>query len=91
MRNAFLMATGLTLSVFAAAPAVAGQADICYSPSLPFTDPNLPTSATPFDCPLAGQDRTINQLATAGWQIVQLSPVVTAGNTTSNQLVIEKP
>ena len=80
---------GLTLLV--SMPALAGQADICYSPSLPFTDPNLPTSTTLFDCPLAGQDRTINQLATAGWQIVQLSPVVTAGNTTSNQLVIEKP
>lgn len=71
--------------------AQAGQADICYSPSLPFTDPNLPTSATQFDCPLAGQDLTLNQLAAAGWQVVQLTPVVTENNTAANQLVIQKP
>lgn len=71
--------------------AQAGQADICYSPSLPFTDPNLPTSTTQFDCPLAGQDKTIDQLAAAGWQVVQLTPVVTENNTTANQLVIQKP
>ena len=69
----------------------AGQADICYSPSLPFTDPNLPTNTTQFDCPLAGQDKTINQLAAAGWQVVQLTPVVTENNTSANQLVIQKP
>lgn len=91
MRTRPLTMICLGLTLLAVTPAFAGQADICYSPSLPFTDPNLPTSTTQFDCPLAGQDRTINQLATAGWQIVQLSPVVTAGNTTSNQLVIEKP
>lgn len=73
------------------ASAYAGQADICYSPSVPFTDPNVPTSTTPFDCPLAGQDLTLNQLAAAGWQVVQLVPVVTEGNTSANQLVIQKP
>lgn len=91
MRNRYRIASTFVMTLLVSLPALAGQADICYSPSLPFTDPNLPTATTQFDCPLAGQDRTINQLSTAGWQIVQLSPVVTAGNTTSNQLVIEKP
>lgn len=90
MRNSYkalLCATALLVCL----NAHAGQADICYGPSLPFTDPNLPTNATLFDCPLAGQDKTINQLALEGWQVVQLTPVVTPGNNSASQLVIQKP
>ena len=90
MRVAAPMILVAALSAFSSF-AQAGQADICYSPSLPFTDPNLPTSTTQFDCPLAGQNKTVAQLATAGWEIVQLSPVVTGDNMASNQIVIQKP
>ena len=86
-RKVLLCASGLLvcLNVYA------GQADICYGPSLPFTDPNLPTNTTQFDCPLAGQDKTLNQLAAEGWQVVQLVPVVTPGNNSASQIVIQRP
>jgi hypothetical protein len=81
--------------VLSAAPALAGQADICYSPqaaSIP-TQPPV-TNSVVFQCPQAG-NLTLPQLAVAGWQVVQLTPVTVPGSNpnipdTAWQLVIQK-
>lgn len=95
MKSQYLLSLAAVLAV-CAAPAFAGQADICYSPqvaSIP-TPPPVTNSVT-FQCPQAG-NLTLPQLATAGWQVVQLSPVTTPGANpnlpdTTWQLVIQKP
>lgn len=76
--------------------AQAGQADICYGPSLPSIPmPPPPDNTTVFNCPQAGS-RTVPELASLGWQVVQMTPVTTPGgdptfpNVTA-QLIIQKP
>ena len=68
----------VTLSlVVSPAAFAAASADICYSAPTPVCGaatgvcPN-PTSTTLFDCPIAGQ-KTLPELASDGWSIVQLS------------------
>lgn len=90
MRPYILAALAAATCAFAL-PAVAGQADICYSADEPLGGSSAPTSATLFDCPLAGANKTLNDLAQAGWEVVQLVPVTTSGSTQANQLVVQKP
>ena len=75
-------------------PAATVQAEICYSDPHDATVAVAPTSATPFNCPMAGR-RTLPQLAASGYVVVKLSPLVVgqAGPTTQSaqQLVIELP
>lgn len=79
-----------------AAPAFAGQADICYSPqAAAIPTPPPVNNSTVFQCPQAG-NLTLPQLGAAGWQMVQLTPVTTPGSNpnlpdTTWQLVIQKP
>ena len=70
-------------------PALAGEAEICYSPDVPLGSAAPPTNATVFTCPQAG-NKTLPQLAAEGWKVVQLVPVVTSGSTQANQLVIQR-
>lgn len=65
---------------FAGTTARANDADVCYSPSFPFTaagsapaDKNL-TDQTEFNCPRAGK-KTLPQLAQAGWRIVSVTMI----------------
>jgi hypothetical protein len=75
--------------------AAAGQAEICYTTPVAYgvSDPP-PTNASVFHCPTQG-DKTMPQLAAAGWQVVQLVPVTTPGAgpypDTTNQLIVQKP
>ena len=81
----------LAFAMLAFTPAaIAGQAEICYSADVPLGTFSAPTNATLFACPVAG-NKTLPQLATEGWSIVQLTPVTTSGSTQANQLVIQKP
>jgi len=68
----------------------ARQAEICYSPSVPFDQAVPPTNSTVFNCPGAGA-LTLPQLAALGWEVVQLGPLVAGSNQQTDQLVIEKP
>jgi hypothetical protein len=94
MNKILPLAVALALTVPAAA--FAGQADICYSasqPSLPLPAP--PDNATVFNCPQAGS-HTVPDLATLGWQIVQMSPVTVPGGDPTFpdiavQLIVQKP
>ena len=70
-------------------PALAGEADICYSANIALGSYAPPTNATIFECPVAG-NKTLPQLAADGWKVVQLMPVVTSGSTQANQLVIQR-
>ncbi len=66
------MAIGL-IAALAASAASAARVDICYSEvEAPNAAP--PTSATRFTCPQAGV-KTVQQLATAGWRIIKMTPV----------------
>ncbi|MBL0164976.1 MAG: hypothetical protein IPP82_15370 [Xanthomonadales bacterium] len=75
--------------------ALAGQAEICYSPPVPYSSAVPPGNSTAFVCPISGT-RTLPELAALGWQVVQLTPVTSsanggAGSThITNQLVIQK-
>ena len=96
MKNACRNSARCALSLAAAlAPAAfAGQAEICYSPTTSANSSALPTNATVFSCPQAG-NKTLPQLAAEGWQVVQLVPVtVSTANPTNilvaDQLVIQK-
>jgi hypothetical protein len=53
----------------------AGQADVCYSANATGDAPDRLTSATVLDCPQAGH-RTLAQLASAGWSVAAVQPVV---------------
>ena len=61
--------------------------EICYGPAQTGAQPV--GNATVFACPMAGS-KTVPQLATAGWRIVKLMPVVGAGGATQPQLVIQR-
>ena len=76
--------------LFVAFPAAAGQADICYSPPTPLGVAAPPTNATVFACPLAG-NHTLPELATLGWSVVQMMPLVVSDTSQATQLVIQKP
>lgn len=82
--------------LFLPAIAAAGEAEICYTPPQPsIPSPPPPTNATVFNCPTIGA-RTLPQLATQGWEVVQLTPVIwdasdPINSTQSQQLVIQKP
>ena len=83
-----------SLAAAFAPAAFAGQADICYSPTTSANSSTLPTNATVFSCPQAG-NKTLPQLAAAGWQVVQLVPVTVSIADPTNilvadQLVIQK-
>ena len=96
MKSQYLSLSLAAVLAAAVAPAFAGQADICYSPQVaPIPTPPPVTSAVVFQCPQAG-NLNLPQLAAAGWQVVQLTPVTTPGSNpnfpdTTWQLVIQKP
>ena len=75
--------------------ASAGQAEICYSTPVAFASATPPSNTTVFVCPISGS-KTLPELATLGWQAVQLTPVTSgsgggAGNThVTQQLLIQK-
>lgn len=84
----------LSLVAAFAPAAFAGQADICYGPTTSANSATLPTNATVFTCPQAG-NKTLPQLAADGWQVVQLVPVTVSTADPTNilvadQLVIQK-
>jgi Domain of unknown function (DUF4177) len=83
----------LCLAIFALTTgAHAGQADICFGPARLLTDQGNPTTnTTPFNCPLAGNNKTINQLALDGWKIVQMFDITISSTQASAQLIIERP
>ena len=91
-KSVFLAAA---LAAFAA-PALAGQADICYSPQTAAIPTPVPVNnSIVFQCPQAG-NLNLPQLAVAGWQVVQLTPVTVPGSNpnfpdTAWQLVVQKP
>lgn len=64
-------------------------ADVCYGPSQPASGALPPTSATVFTCPQAG-NRTIAQLAAAGWSLVKLAPVMLDNVNSAAQLTIQR-
>lgn len=70
-------------------PALAGEAEICYSANVALGSYAPPSNATVFECPIAG-NKTLPQLAVDGWKVVQLVPIVTSGSTQANQLVIQR-
>ena len=78
-----LAIAGLTAGVSA------NQAEICYSTPVPFNQAVPPTNSTVFHCPITGA-RTIPQVAAAGWEVVQLGPLVEGGSNQTDQLVIQK-
>ena len=87
MRSPVLLAV---LFLSCADPVRAGQAEICYSPSVPFASAVPPTNATMFTCPITGA-KTLPELAALGWEIVQLTPISTNGGANiTDQLVIQK-
>lgn len=75
-------------------PAATVQAEICYSDPHDVSAAVKPTSATPFNCPVAGR-LTLPQLAALGYVVVKLNPQVVGqqGPTyqSAEQLVIELP
>ncbi len=78
------------LALVASASASAGQAEICYSASVPFASAVPPTNATVFACPVSGA-KTMPELAALGWEVVQLTPISTNGGANiTDQLVIQK-
>lgn len=80
---------GLVLAV-AAMPlfARADNADVCASPDEPYATAHPLANTTVFACLQAG-NKTIPQLAMAGWEIVKASPVVGAAGTIHSQLIIQ--
>ncbi|MBO9663308.1 hypothetical protein [Dokdonella sp.] len=78
----------------------AGQAEICYGPEEQISECAsgtcpLPTNDTVFACPTAG-NKTLPQLAAAGWTITQLvqrtySTTPTPYGRQKEQIVIQKP
>lgn len=62
------------LAYAASTAAVSHAAELCYSEPVAFGAP-APDASTLFDCPTAGV-HTIDQLASAGWRIGRLTPVV---------------
>ncbi len=69
------------------------QAEICYSPARAANVTQAPSNSTVFDCPQAGQ-RTLPQLARAGYVVIKLTPVVVAGPmgsfNTADQLLLRR-
>jgi len=57
-----------------APPALAHQADICYSPAIPSGQIDKLTNSTVLDCPVAGH-RNLPQLAQGGWLVAVVQPV----------------
>lgn len=93
----FLRSVAALACVAVSPLAFAGQADICYSPTVTTplgTYPPATSNTTVFNCPQAGS-KTLPQLAADGWQVVQLGSVViaSAGTTldSADQIVIQKP
>ena len=82
---ALALATGCAMAGSVAAQNVGGE--ICYGPAQ--TGPQPVGNATLFACAQAG-NKTVPQLAAAGWRIVKLTPVVGAGGATQPQLVIQR-
>jgi hypothetical protein len=80
----------LLLAGLVAAPAQAGQAEICYGAIVPSGTFAPPTNSTVFSCPTLGQ-QTLPQLAALGWSVVQISPLAYSSTTQAVQLVIQKP
>ena len=80
---------GLVLAV-AAMPlfARADNADVCASPDEPYATAHPLANTTVFACLQAG-NKTIPQLATAGWEIVKAGPVVGAAGAIHYQLIIQ--
>lgn len=73
----------------------AGQAEICYTTPGPSSSPP-PTNASLFNCPTIGNNLTLPQIAQAGWQVVQMGPLVWDSSDPLNilttvQLVVQKP
>jgi len=53
----------------------ANQADICYSPAVADGQTGKLTAETMLNCPAAGR-HTLPQLASAGWTVASVQPVV---------------
>jgi hypothetical protein len=58
-----------------AGAAQAGQADVCYSPTVAGDAPDRLTAATVLECPQVGR-HTLAQLAQAGWSVASVQPTV---------------
>jgi hypothetical protein len=78
------MATALGV---ASALASAQQAELCYG-NAQSASAAPPTNATVFHCPSQG-DKTLPQLAQAGWRIVKLTPVASSGGV-KDQLLLRQ-
>jgi hypothetical protein len=79
---------GVSLLAMAGA-AAGGQAEICYSAFVPFAQATPPTNDTVFTCPIAG-NKTLPQLATDGWEVVQITPYASGNGQQATQLVIQR-
>jgi len=79
---------GLVLAGLLAAAGVqaAARTDICYSAQTP-PGAAPPTNATVFACPQAG-NRTVPELAAAGWRVVRMAPVVADGGAAVRQQLL---
>jgi hypothetical protein len=64
-------------------------ADICYGPAQPASGATPPTSSTVFTCPQAG-NKTVAQLAAAGWSLVKLAPTMLDSVNSAAQLTIQR-
>ncbi|MEO6687477.1 MAG: hypothetical protein ABIS07_18285 [Dokdonella sp.] len=68
--------------------ALADNADVCASPDEPYATAHPLGNTTVFACLQAGS-KTIPQLATAGWEIVKVSPVAGAAGSIHHQLIVQ--
>ena len=86
-----VLLASMTIGLVAPAAQAVPQADVCYGPTVSQLGNSQPTTnATIFTCPQAG-NHTIPELAQAGWQVVQMSPISLPNSNMADQLIIQKP